>query len=58
MVFKRSFQELQLYNWNLFNWNSNEKVMNLQSCGIHNLQISGLILGTFEEKINFNVVLT
>jgi hypothetical protein len=58
MVFKRSFQELQLYNWNLFNWNSNEKVMNLQSCEIHNLQISGLILGTFEEKINFNVVLT
>ncbi len=58
MVFKRSFQELQLYNWKFFNWSSWEKVINLQSCEIHNLQILGLTLETFEKKIYFNVVLT
>jgi len=29
--------------------------MNLQSGGIHNLQISELTLGNFEKKIHFNV---
>jgi hypothetical protein len=52
-VFKRSFQGLQVYNWKLFNWSSCEKVMNLQSCEIHNLQISRPHTWDFWEKDSF-----